>query len=182
MLMARRSEASTTRVRAKFKRQVSSGGVIFREVDGRIEIALIGLKSGSVWCLPKGAVERGEDPEATALREVKEETGLLGRPLEKLGAIEYWFSDKEEGARVHKTVHFYLFEYVEGKPEDHDREVEEVRWYPADEALKLMTYRNEREVVEKALQTIEERTSKPATSVRLSAHAEGSVEAAEGEL
>lgn len=157
--MARRSEA-TTKVRAKFKRQVSSGGVIFRQEDGRVQIALIGLRGGSVWCLPKGAVERGEDPEATALREVKEETGLLGRPLEKLGAIEYWFYDKEEGARVHKTVHFYLFEYVEGKPEDHDREVEEVRWYPAKEVLKLMTYRNEREVVEKALRTIEERASK----------------------
>lgn len=157
MLRARR-EASRGKV--KFKRHISSGGVIFRQQEGMVQIALIGLRGGSVWCLPKGAVEKGEDPEATALREVKEETGLLGKSLEKLGTIEYWFYDKEEGARVHKTVHFYLFEYVEGRPEDHDREVEDVRWYPAEEALRLMTYRNEREVVEKALRIIKERALK----------------------
>jgi len=120
----------------------------------KIKIALISLREGSVWCLPKGLVEKGEDPEATALREVREETGLSGKLLGKLGETEYWFYEKEARSRIHKTVHFYLLEYQEGRPEDHDSEVEEVRWYPAEEALTLMTYQSEREIVEKALKTL----------------------------
>ncbi|MBI3988763.1 MAG: NUDIX hydrolase [candidate division NC10 bacterium] len=148
------SRSPSVKARTKVKHQVSSGGVIVREKEGTFEVALIGLRGGSVWGLPKGLVEAGEDPQATALREVREETGLVGRPLGKLGEIEYWFFDKEEGARIHKTVHFYLLAYVEGSPEDHDFEVEEVRWYPIEEALRLMAYRNEREMVERALQKL----------------------------
>lgn len=146
------------KARTKVKRQVSAGGVIVREQDGTFEVALIGLRGGSVWCLPKGLVEAGEDPEVTALREVREETGLVGRPLGKLGEIEYWFYDKEEQVRIRKTVHFYLFECIGGRVEDHDFEVEEVRWYPVQEALRLMAYRNEREVVERAIKHLQEGT------------------------
>lgn len=152
--MGRRSASSVKSRASKVRRQVSSGGVIFRMEGEKIEIALISLREGSVWCLPKGLVEKGEDPEATALREVREETGLLGKSLEKLGEVEYWFYEKEVRSRIHKTVHFYLLEYQGGRLEDHDSEVEEVRWYPAEEALTLMTYQNEREVVEKALKTL----------------------------
>lgn len=147
--MARHSPSQ--KARTKIKHQVSAGGVIVREKGRTFEVALIGLRGGSVWGLPKGLVEAGEDPQATALREVREETGLVGRPLGKLGEIEYWFFDKEEGARIHKTVHFYLLAYVEGNPQDHDFEVEEVRWYPIEEALRLMAYKNEREMVGKAI-------------------------------
>ncbi len=142
------------KAKAKVKHQVSAGGVIVREKDGTWEVALISLRGGSVWGLPKGLVEAGEDPQATALREVREETGLVGQPLGKLGEIEYWFFDKEERVRIHKTVHFYLLAYVEGNPRDHDFEVEEVRWYPIEEALRLMAYKNEREMVGRALQML----------------------------
>jgi len=149
--MARRS---SPKAKAKVRHQVSAGGVIVREKDGTFEVALIGLRGGAVWGLPKGLVEAGEDPQATALREVREETGLVGQPLGKLGEIEYWFFDKGERVRIHKTVHFYLLVYVEGNPQDHDFEVEEVRWYPIEEALRLMAYKNEREMVGRALQRL----------------------------
>jgi 8-oxo-dGTP pyrophosphatase MutT (NUDIX family) len=132
------------------RHQVSAGGILYRRGENGFEIALIGLKGGTVWALPKGLVESDENPEQTALREVQEETGLTGRSVGKVGEIEYWFVDREEGSRVHKRVHFYLLEHTGGDLGHHDSEVEEVRWVPLAEALIHLTYKSEGEMVEKA--------------------------------
>jgi 8-oxo-dGTP diphosphatase len=149
-----RAKAGTARM--PVRQQVSSGGVVCRYRSDELEIALIGLKAGKVWALPKGTVERGEDPAETARREVREETGLTGRCVGKIGEIEYWFVDREAGHRIHKRVHFYLFEHTGGDPNQHDSEVEEVRWVPAKEALVRLTYGSERETVEKACRILQE--------------------------
>jgi len=132
------------------KRQVSSGGVIFRKNNVSIEIALIAVKGGKVWCLPKGIVDKGESPEMTAVREVAEETGLNGRIIEKLGEITYWFYIKEEEARCQKTVHFFLIEYEGGDISKHDSEVDMASWFPIDDALRMASYKGEKEMIEKA--------------------------------
>ena len=132
------------------KRQVSAGGVIFRKNDSSVEIALIAVKGGHVWCLPKGTIDKGESPEVTAVREVSEETGLQGRIIEKLGEINYWYYIKEEEARCRKTVHFFLIEYESGDTSQHDFEVDLVSWFPIDDALKKANYKGEREIIEKA--------------------------------
>jgi len=132
------------------KRQVSAGGVIFREKDSSVEIALIAVKGGHVWCLPKGIIDKGESPEMAAVREVSEETGLQGRIIEKLGEINYWYYIKEEEARCRKTVHFFLIEYESGDTSQHDFEVDLVSWFPIDDALKTASYKGEREMIEKA--------------------------------
>ena len=132
------------------KRQVSAGGVIFRKNDSSIEIALIAVKGGHVWCLPKGIIDKGESPEMAAVREVSEETGLQGRIIEKLGEINYWYYIKEEEARCRKTVHFFLIEYESGDTSQHDFEVDLVSWFPIDDALKTASYKGEREMIEKA--------------------------------
>ncbi|MFQ5880970.1 MAG: NUDIX hydrolase [Candidatus Methylomirabilales bacterium] len=151
-----REKAKAGRLRMPVRHEVSSGGVLYRQGAHGLEIALIGLKGGTVWALPKGLVESGEDPERTALREVQEETGLTGRCVGKVGEIEYWFVDRETRNRVHKRVHFYLFEHTGGDPRQHDFEVEEVRWVPLKEALICLTYRSEREMVEKAAKILPE--------------------------
>jgi 8-oxo-dGTP pyrophosphatase MutT (NUDIX family) len=135
---------------AALKTQVSSGGVIFRRYDGSIEVAMVAVKGGNVWCLPKGLIDKGEVPEKTAIREVAEETGLKGRIIEKLGEITYWYYIKEENTKCRKTVHFFLMEYEGGDVSNHDWEVDDASWFPIDEALKKASYKGEKEIIEKA--------------------------------
>lgn len=135
---------------ASLKTQVSAGGVIFRRNKELIEIAMVSTKNGAVWCLPKGLIDRGEKPEETAVREVKEETGLNGKIIEKLGEITYWYYLKEENVKCKKTVHFFLMEFMCGDISEHDWEVDTVSWFPLDEAIKKATYKGEREILKKA--------------------------------
>ncbi|GAB4411353.1 MAG: NUDIX hydrolase [Thermodesulfovibrionales bacterium] len=136
---------------ATIKMQVSSGGVIFRKTDKNdVEIALVAVKGGTVWTLPKGLVEKYEKPEETAVREVKEETGLSGKLLKKIGDTSYWYYIKDDNAKCRKTVHFYLLEYTGGSTEDHNWEVDNAEWFSLDEALRKLSYRGDRDIVQKA--------------------------------
>jgi len=140
------------------ERQISAGGVIYRKTgSGNIEVALISVKGGKVWGLPKGTAEKGENLARTAHREVREETGLDGRIIEKIGHIEYFYSLKEGGGqprRIFKIVYFFLMEYLSGNVADHDHEVDECRWVPIEEAIGLMRFKDEKEVLSKALRMI----------------------------
>lgn len=135
---------------AKIKIEVSSGGVIFRKRDDRIEVALVAVKDGKVWCLPKGLIEKGEDERQTAVREVMEETGLTGRIIDKIGDISYWYFIKEENVKCKKTVHFYLLEFISGDTKNHSWEVDRAGWFEIDEALGLLSYKGERDILNKA--------------------------------
>ena len=134
--------------------QISSGGVIVRMDGERPEVCLIARqvegRRRPIWGLPKGHIESGENPQQTALREVREETGLIGEAIRKLGVITYWFIVKEERVRFFKTVHFYLMRYVSGRTEDHDDEVEQAAWFPINQALRRLTYANERTIALRA--------------------------------
>lgn len=141
-------------MKTKFSiQQISSGGVIFRAGAAGIEIALIRktLKGGKqVWCLPKGWVEPGESLEEAAVREVREETGLDGEILRKIGETAYQFYSKEDRARIDKTVHFYLMNFRGGNTDDHDEEVEAAAWFPLEDAPAFMVYPTEKDIVRKA--------------------------------
>ena len=136
------------------RREFSAGGVLVRRLDGHWVLAAIrpAGKPEGTWALPKGRIDDGESAEATALREVAEETGARGRSLGKLGDVRYWFN--WEGERVFKVVSFYLVRYESGKlgeiPEAFRHEVDEVRWVPLDEAPRLLAYQGERQMAEKA--------------------------------
>lgn len=135
---------------ATIKNQVSSGGVIFRSRDGNVDVALVSVKGGTVWCLPKGIVEKGEKPEEAAVREVREETGLSGRALRRIGDITYWYYIKDDNTKCRKTVHFFLMEYLDGSTDDHNWEVDAAEWFPIDEAVDRLSYKGDREIVKKA--------------------------------
>lgn len=132
------------------ERQLSAGGVVVKRGEGGPEVALIAVGEPPRWQLPKGIVERGESPEATAVREVREETGVDASPLEALDPIDYWYVGTErDGSRVryHKEVRFYLMRYVGGSVDDHDHEVREARWIPLAEAADRLAFENERRLV-----------------------------------
>ncbi len=136
--------------------QVSAGGVAFREIDGRIEIAIILTNPERRWQLPKGMIDAGESAEQAAVREVREEAGIDTDLIAPLDKTEYWFSAERNGerTRLHKFVHWFLMRYRSGNVEDHDDEVIEARWEAVETALEMLVFKNERDVVEKAVNTI----------------------------
>jgi len=118
-------------------------------------VALISRQGGKVWCLPKGLIEKGESAQEAAAREVQEETGLIGRIVQKLGDVSYWYVSHEEGAKVFKKVSFFLFQHQGGNLKEHDFEVDEVAWMPIDKAVGKLTYEGERRLMLKAKKFLE---------------------------
>lgn len=142
-------------------REISSGGVVYRDRQGTLEVALILARRR--WRLPKGQVEEGEGLEETALREVREETGLEGKVVEKLGDITYWYTNKThdgETIRIFKRVYFYLIRCLGGDIARHDEEVEDVRWWPIEQARKRLFYPNERKMMRQAMGCLADRQLK----------------------
>jgi 8-oxo-dGTP pyrophosphatase MutT (NUDIX family) len=145
------------------KREFSAGGVLVRRLRGRWMIAAIrpGGRPEGLWTLPKGNVDEGEEPAAAAVREVQEETGARGKLDRKLGDVRYVYTQswgEEAGERIFKIVSFYLLRYSSGRLGDVSpefaHEVAEARWLPLDEAPKLLAYKGEREMANKAIESL----------------------------
>ncbi len=143
--------------RSPVKFLVSSGGVVYRQHNGSLETVLCGRSEPIRWSLAKGTPDPGESLEQTALREVREETGLEVELSGSLGSIEYWFADRDSDVRYHKTVHFYLMLPTGGDTAQHDPEFDVVEWFPVNDALEAMAYDNEAGVLRRALAVIEQR-------------------------
>lgn len=164
------------KAKSRVETLVSAGGVVYRQREGLVETVLCGhwitAKAGQTtkveaeatgltedarWSLAKGTPDAGETMEETALREVREETGLEVQMKEPISSITYWFADRDNAVRYHKTVHFYLMVPVGGGTELHDPEFDVVRWFPLDEALKILIYPNETAVMRQANEMINQR-------------------------
>jgi 8-oxo-dGTP pyrophosphatase MutT (NUDIX family) len=141
------------------RREFSAGGVLVRRLRGRWWLAAIrpAGKPEGLWALPKGLIDQGERPEETASREVAEETGADGSLVGKLGDVRYVYT--WAGERVFKVVSFYLFRYRRGRIGElaarQRIEVADVQWLPLEEAPRLLAYKGEREMAEKALAALD---------------------------
>ena len=130
-----------------------------RTIRGRPMLAAIRPRGRErIWALPKGHIDEGESAADTAMREVREETGVEGRLVEKLGDIRYVYTASWEGAsgeRIFKVVSFFLLRAGRGRIDEIDEtmriEVAEARWLPLDEAPRLLSYSGERKMAAKAL-------------------------------
>jgi 8-oxo-dGTP pyrophosphatase MutT (NUDIX family) len=149
------------------RREFSAGGVLVRRLRGELVVAAIrpAGKPAGLWALPKGLIGAGERADETALREVSEETGARGRLVQKLGDTPYVYT--WAGERIFKVVSFYLLAYTGGRlgnvPAEHAHEVDEACWLPLSEAPRLLAYKGEREMTEKALELLAGDASRPAT-------------------
>jgi 8-oxo-dGTP pyrophosphatase MutT (NUDIX family) len=146
----------------------SAGGIVIEVIDGAPHLVAGHRRRdrSGTWTLPKGTPNPGEPLEATALREVGEETGLTVCIVAPLEAIEYWFV--QSGMRVHKTVHYWLMETTGGDLARHDHEFDEVRWVAVDQASSLLTFPTERALVERAAAlhaSLAERRDRPGASL-----------------
>jgi 8-oxo-dGTP pyrophosphatase MutT (NUDIX family) len=153
-------------------REISAGGIVLRQISGTWHVALIEpqreeskparKRSRAVLVLPKGLVDSGEKPAATAVREVREETGIHAEVVTKLADIKYvYVRTWGDGERVFKIVSFYLLRYLSGEIDDVTPEmrieVKRALWVPLAEAAGQLVYRNERKVLQQAQTYLQER-------------------------
>ena len=144
------------------EREFSAGGVLVRTIRGRTTVAAIRPRGKErIWALPKGHIDTGESAAETAMREVREETGVEGRVVEKLGDIRYVYTaswEGRKGERIFKVVSFFLLRAGRGRigaiDESMQIEVAEARWLPLEEAPRLLAYGGEREMAAKALERL----------------------------
>lgn len=157
-------------------REISAGGVVVRKRDEAWWMAAIeppgdaertvtdrtnpaGRRPKPVLALPKGLVDGQEKPMETALREVYEETGVTAEVVAKLDDIKYVYSRSwGDGQRVFKIVSFYLMRYRSGRmnqiaPEMRI-EVARARWVPLADAPKLLAYKGEKQMAQRALEYV----------------------------
>ena len=126
--------------------EISAGGLVV-DLSGERGL-LIGRhdkRGRTLWSLPKGHIEVGETPEAAALREVEEETGIVSKITRSLGVIDFWFM--ADGKRIHKTVHHFLFFEIRGDLTPQISEVDVVDWFPLDEIATRLAYPDERKLI-----------------------------------
>lgn len=133
-------------------REFSSGGIVIRERNGVVEVAVIRPAGKTVTALPKGHIDPGENAEQAATREVNEETGLTATLEQKLGDVKYVY--RWRGNTIFKEVAFFLFRYQSGEidvlTEQMRKEVDRAYWIPLDDALTKLTYPGERDMANRA--------------------------------
>src|SRR5688572_23899666 len=110
----------------------AAGGVVFRDVSGRLEVLLIATHGTRRWSLPKGRIEQGESAEVAAVREVREETGIQAEVVAPLETVEYYFF-AQRTRRFHKFVEYFVMAYEHGVLVPQVSEVDAAQWYPVDE-------------------------------------------------
>lgn len=136
------------------KFEFSAGGVVYRKEKDKTYILVAQHSQHHGWVFPKGWIDREkkETKEEAALREVREETGIIGKILEPLEPVIYWFNN--EGEKIKKTVYYYIMEFAGGDIDNHDDEMEKVEWLDKEKIAERLTYKSDKDVWKEAEQLI----------------------------
>lgn len=140
------------------KFEFSAGGIVYKKENGKIFVLIAKHSQYHGWVFPKGLIGdkeefKGQSKEETALREVKEETGVEGKIVRDLTPFSYWYVF--EGEKRRKTVYYFLMEFVSGDITEHDMEMEEVEWLLESEVEARLTFESEKRVWKEAEKIIE---------------------------
>lgn len=142
------------------KHEKSCGALVYRKRGERVQLLLIKHRHGGHWSFPKGHVERGEAEIQTALREVKEETGLDISLLEGFRySVEYF-----PRPNVKKQVVYFLGEASPGRYKIQEEEISEIVWADLEKAYHMVSFRNDKNLIARArrrIQNPEERWERP---------------------
>jgi 8-oxo-dGTP pyrophosphatase MutT (NUDIX family) len=143
------------------RRETSAGGIIFRIRAGAVEVFFIKDSYGR-WTFPKGHQELGETLAETAIREIREETGMTGLAYQApLGKTSFRF--RREGATIYKSVHYFLFEasattdatFRTRAEVGEGRElIQEGQWVPMRQAFAMSSYKNSDHLLANAFRII----------------------------
>ena len=161
--------------------EVSAGGVVYQK-KGKDYLFLLGKSSGyHKWVLPKGRIEADESDQSAALREIAEETSIVGQIIDPTPIYEekyIYYADfktrkdiqkklseqarrvkiyQESGGantKVFKTVKYFLIEYIAGNPHNHGWEMEDCNWFSLDQCLNLIEFDGQKKAIKKAYQIL----------------------------
>jgi bis(5'-nucleosidyl)-tetraphosphatase len=143
------------------KREFSAGGVVYRKrKNGEIEWLICRASSHHKWVFPKGIIEKGEEAEETALREVEEETGIKAKIVARIKLLEKYVYQLK-GTLILKNVVYFLMEFLPGEVKNPDFEVEEIAWLPYEQALKKLEFEGTKKVLGVAQKLLEEKEKQP---------------------
>ncbi|MBI4098160.1 MAG: NUDIX domain-containing protein [Candidatus Levybacteria bacterium] len=134
--------------------EFSAGGIVYRK-SPKLQVLVCQHSQHHGWVFPKGLIgdkEKGEKKEETAVREVKEETGIEAEIEKALTPSEYWY--QWEGEKVKKTVYFFIMRYIAGDTKDHDFEMEKVEWIDYNDVFNRLTYPSDKKIWDKARKLI----------------------------
>jgi bis(5'-nucleosidyl)-tetraphosphatase len=123
------------------KTPTHAGGVTFRRSGDRTFYLVISSSDGGHWVLPKGHIEPGESPEATVLRELKEEAGVMGEIVDRL------YMQRFEGPEEEAIVQYFLVRELASTEASEKRSL---RWEDEQTALQLLTFEDSRAALRNA--------------------------------
>ena len=153
MVQKRRKQGRVKTSKLPLKREFSAGGAVYKRKKKETLWLIIKPKSYERWQLPKGMIDKGETSLKAAVREVKEEGGVVVKAGEKIDAIQYFFVF--EGKKVFKTVTYFLMEYQkESKAGPDKNEIDEVAFLSFKEAFNKLSFKADKDILSKAKETL----------------------------
>ena len=135
--------------KTKFKREFSAGGAVYKKDNDGLKWLVCKHSGYHKWVLPKGLIEEGQTIEETAIREVKEEGGVEAKILGRVGYSKYIYTFEKE--KIFKVVTYFLMTYISGDPKDHDFEMEDAGWFLPEEALKTLSFSQDKNLLKQVL-------------------------------
>jgi 8-oxo-dGTP pyrophosphatase MutT (NUDIX family) len=151
--------------KTKWKKEVAAGGIVYQHRDGQTFILMVNPRGPNYgpardyWTWPKGIQDKEDESlEQLAVREVREEGGVNAKPIVELGYVKFFRNSVHFGPAL-KFVHFWLMEYIDGDPSDHDKEMANAEWVVIDEVEGRLKFPHDKEIFARARKALNQQSN-----------------------